>query len=110
MIFEELMDSTPPMQQHALVKGYQVGFAAGVSSRDAEIQRLQFALADTEALELGTAERCDQLREHVKLLREVVNDALSGMGGGYAIWSPRAQEALAATEPIDNESTTISNS
>ena len=40
----------------------------------------------------------DQLRKDVEMLREVVNDALSGMGGGYAIWSPRAQEALAATE------------
>ena len=39
-----------------------IAFQAGAASRDAEIQRLQFALADSEALELGTAERCDQLR------------------------------------------------
>ncbi len=58
MNLEELMASTPPMQQHALIKGFQ----AGAASRDAEIQRLQFALADSEALELGTAEHCDQLR------------------------------------------------
>ena len=41
---------------------YKQGFQAGAASRDAEVQRLQFALSDTEALELGTAERCDQLR------------------------------------------------
>ena len=58
MNLEELMASTPPMQQHVLIKGFQ----AGAASRDAEIRRLQFALADSEALELGTAERCDQLR------------------------------------------------
>ena len=34
---------------------YQQGFKAGADSRDAEVQRLQMALADTEALELGTA-------------------------------------------------------
>ena len=39
MTFEELMDSTPPMQQHALVKGYQAGFAAGAASRDAEVAK-----------------------------------------------------------------------
>lgn len=44
MTFEELMDSTPPMQQHALVKGYQAGFAAGAASRDAEIAELVAAL------------------------------------------------------------------
>lgn len=48
---------------------YQDGFQAGAASRDAEVQRLQMALADTEALELGTAEKCDQLRaELVKAL------------------------------------------
>ena len=48
---------------------YQDGFHAGAASRDADVQRLQMALADTEALELGTAEKCDQLRaELVKAL------------------------------------------
>ena len=42
--------------------GYKEGFQAGAASRDAEIQRLQMALADAEALELGTAEKCDKLR------------------------------------------------
>lgn len=41
---------------------FYAGFAAGAASRDAEIQRLQMALADAEALELGIAEHCDQLR------------------------------------------------
>ena len=44
MTFEELMSSTPPMQQHALVKGYQAGFAAGAASRDAEIAELVKAI------------------------------------------------------------------
>ena len=45
------------------------GFQAGAASRDAEIQRLQMTLADAEALELGTAEKNDQLRaELVKAL------------------------------------------
>ena len=47
---------------------FKEAFQAGAASRDAEVQRLQMALADTEALELGTAERCDQLRAHINLL------------------------------------------
>ena len=68
MNLEELMASTPPMQQHALINGFQ----AGAASRDAEIQRLQFALADSEALELGTAERCDQLSAQINRLLDAV--------------------------------------
>ena len=49
---------------------FQRGFQAGAAIRDAEIQRLQMALADAEALELGTAERCDQLRAHINDLRD----------------------------------------
>lgn len=41
---------------------FSAGYEAGAASRDAEVQRLQMALADAEALELGTAEKCDQLR------------------------------------------------
>ena len=37
MNLEELMASTPPMQQHALIKGFQ----AGAASRDAEIAELK---------------------------------------------------------------------
>jgi len=40
MNLEELMASTPPMQQHALIKGFQ----AGAASRDAEIAELVAAL------------------------------------------------------------------
>lgn len=54
-------------------------FQAGAASRDAEIQRLQFALADSEALELGTAERCDQLRAQVNVLREALLAAESAL-------------------------------
>jgi hypothetical protein len=47
-------------------------FQAGAASRDAEIQRLQFALADAESLELGTAERCDQLRAQINVLQDLL--------------------------------------
>ena len=45
MNLEELMASTPPMQQHALIKGFQ----AGAASRDAEIAELVGALGDVTA-------------------------------------------------------------
>ena len=44
---------------------YKEGFQAGAASRDADIHRLQMALADTGALELGTSEKCDQLCEQL---------------------------------------------
>ena len=56
---------------------YQDGFQAGAASRDADVQRLQMALADTEALELGTAEKCDQLRAHVNRLKEALGKHLT---------------------------------
>ena len=58
----------------ALQQAENEGFQAGAASRDAEIQRLQFALADSEALELGTAERCDQLRAQINVLRESLEE------------------------------------
>lgn len=98
---------------------YQDGFQAWESSRDAEVHRLQMALADTEALELGTSEKCDQLREQVALLREALHDAATSLETiavrsygeesyldskqqmrGYAgARAGVAREALAATEP-----------
>lgn len=42
---------------------------------DAEVQRLQFALSDTEALECGTAEKCDQFRAQINSLREALEDS-----------------------------------
>jgi hypothetical protein len=93
---------------------YTVGFQAGAASRDAEVQRLQMALADTEQLELGTAEKCDQLREQVALLREEVTrcrdwfeaQAKVKSKGGPSSWElmllrderDAADEVLAATE------------
>ena len=65
-------------------------FQAGAASRDAEIQRLQMALADAEALELGTAEKCDQLRaELVKALAacKVKDEALNAMLKRFGIMS-----------------------
>ena len=50
---------------------------SGAASRDADVQRLQMALADTEALELGTAEKCDQLRAHVNRLKEALGKHLT---------------------------------
>ena len=47
----------------------ELAFQAGAASRDAEVQRLQMALADAEALELGTAEKCDQLRAELEAAR-----------------------------------------
>ena len=64
---------------------------AGAASRDAEVQRLQSALADAEALELGTAERCDQLRAHINDLREALTHSdtllrdLPNSGGFYGL-------------------------
>ena len=94
---------------------YKEGFQAGAASRDAEIHHLQMALADTEALEAGTAERCDQLREQVALLREEVTrcrdwfeaQAKVKSKGSPSSWEfmllrderDAADEALAATEP-----------
>jgi len=89
---------------------YQQGFKAGAASRDAKIQRLQMALADTEQLELGTAERCDQLREQVVLLRDALKEAVEDYSDRFDMSSPstnpgikmvvkQGKEALAATEP-----------
>ena len=98
MNLEELMASTPLMQQHALIKGFQ----AGAASRDAEVQRLQFALSDTEALECGTAEKCDQLRAQINSLREALEKILSQESDNGSILSAGncaeiAYEALAST-------------
>ena len=61
MTFEELMDSTPPMQQHALVKGYQAGFAAGAASRDAYIEQLELALLQVRKAICGDIHNTDDL-------------------------------------------------
>ena len=84
---------------------FYAGFAAGAASRDAEIKRLQMALADAEALELGTAEKCDQLRaELVKALAACkVKDAAITEGlETYKIpMTARIVEAL-AIQPDDS--------
>ena len=68
--FPEWENTDDPEFLKVIEKLYVVAFQSGAASRDAEIQRLQFALADSEALELGTAERCDQLRAHINMLRD----------------------------------------
>ena len=69
MNLEELMASTPPMQQHALIKGFQ----AGAASRDAEVAQWQ-NIIDEEAKDsaLVIIER-DQLR--AELAAEQANNA-----------------------------------
>ena len=61
MNLEELMVSTPPMQQHALIKGFQ----AGAASRDDEVATLR------ELKQLYQTER-DQLRAHINTLTEAL--------------------------------------
>lgn len=80
------------------------GYKAGAASRDAEIHHLQMALADTEALELGTAEKCDQLREQVAILREaLLTCSVGDFSTGHVIYpsfdEKLVEEALAASEP-----------
>lgn len=82
----------------------KAAYEAGAASRDAEIHRLQMALADTEALELGISEKCDQLREQVRMLREALLTCSAGdFSTGHVIYpsfdEKLVEEALAATEP-----------
>ena len=79
----------------------RAAFQAGTASRDAEIQRLQFALSDTEALECGTAEKCDKLRAQINSLREALEKILSQESDNGSILSAGncaeiAYEALAS--------------
>jgi hypothetical protein len=79
-------------------------FQAGAASRDADIHRLQMALAATEALELGTSEKCDQLREQVAILREaLLTCSVGDFSTGHVIYpsfdEKLVEEALAASEP-----------
>ena len=45
-----------------------------IQSQATQIQHLQFALADTEALEMGTAERCEALAAQLKVAREELSE------------------------------------
>ena len=70
MNLEELMASTPPMQQHALIKGFQ----AGAASRDAEvamwIERVNSWTRDCDRL----ADERDKLRAQINVLRESLEE------------------------------------
>lgn len=61
MNLEELMASTPPMQQHALIKGFQ----AGAASRDAEIAYL------LEANRIACEDLVEQQNLRVKYARQI---------------------------------------
>ena len=74
---------------------FQRGFQAGAASRDADVQRLQMALADTEALELGTAEKCDQLRAQINKLREALEYCVTQVGELATV--PGIASALSST-------------
>ena len=95
--FPEWENTDDPEFLKVIEKLYVVAFQSGSASRDAEIQRLQFALADSEALELGTAERCYQLRAQINVLR----DALAAMLERFEIHSDscikQAITAIAST-------------
>jgi hypothetical protein len=110
MTFEKWFESYAPTAPESLDDCALAAYQAGADSRDAEIHHLQMALADTEALELGTAEKCDQLREQVAMLREAfqtfideheecsdADDWLAMMCSCEAYHV--ANEALAASEP-----------
>jgi len=103
MNIEELMASTPPMQQHALIKGFQ----AGAASRDAEVAELQKAIDDnwiTHQQVVAAKRERDQLREQVVLLREaLLTCSVGDFSTGHVIYpsfdEKLVEEALAATEP-----------
>ena len=94
---QDEFESLSIFEQATITPAYQQGFLAGAASRNAEVQRLQSALADSEALELGTAERCDQLRAQINVLR----DALAAMLERFEIHSDscikQASTAIAST-------------
>jgi hypothetical protein len=79
-------------------------YQRGAASRDAEIHRLQMALADAEALEIGTAERCDQLRAELvnalaacKAKDEALDQLLDDMGDdGHCVCPAAKQLAIEA--------------
>lgn len=78
-----------------IVDNCRRAYQAGAASRDTEIQRLQFALADSEALELGTAERCDQLRAQINVLRESLEYCVTQVGELATV--PGIASALSST-------------
>ena len=100
MNLEELIASTPPMQQHALIKGFQ----AGAASRDEDVaawSACEAAAKIPAVLEyVGQLEKeRDQLREQVAMLRGSIQDAVDRLRNTDSwIWEDLVQ-ALAATEP-----------
>jgi hypothetical protein len=79
-IDETTVDFDDEFGMKKLERFADIFFKSGAASRDAEIQRLQMALADTEALELGTAKRCDRLRAEVtRLQEELENEQARGI-------------------------------
>jgi len=104
MTFEKWFESYAPTAPESLDDCALAAYQAGADSRDAEINRLQMALADTEQLELGTAEKCDQLREQVAILREaLLTCSVGDFSTGHVIYpsfdEKLVEEALAASEP-----------
>jgi hypothetical protein len=72
-----------------------------IEAQQKRIQHLEFALADTEALELGTAEKLVASQAQNKVLREALEN-YEGMLDelrDYPITHDLIIEALAATQP-----------
>lgn len=59
----KLSPDCPPFESEPLYTESQI--LAATKPLEAENQRLRMALADTEALEIGTGERCEQLRQQL---------------------------------------------
>lgn len=100
MNLEELMASTPPMQQHALIKGFQ----AGAASRDAEVARLKTVpmryrrMAFNAQLQDEVArleQENDKLRAQINMLREALEYCVTQVGELATV--PGIASALAST-------------
>ena len=98
MTFEEWTAALLPFEARVLTR--REIFQAGSASRDAEIKHLQMALADAEALELGTAEKCDQLRSELESVRAEIESTrsvtlkLCGAMGLNEKWSAESTKSI----------------
>ena len=102
MNLEELMASTPPMQQHALIKGFQ----AGAASRDAEIADLLGAnriacedLVEQQNLRVKYAGQIDELVAALKPFG-AIDLVESRLPAEFAMLILRARAAIAKVSKL----------
>ena len=95
MNLEELMASAPPMQQHALIKGFQ----AGAASRDDEIAFLITRLSNRLTNLVKCEEERDQLRNQVAMLRHALIHTCSHTRIDSGFDRDLVDNALSETEP-----------